>query len=42
MDDDGRITAIVNIDYLKKMFPVVRLMNSINRFNDAKAHPTHS
>ncbi|MDO9183133.1 MAG: cyclic nucleotide-binding domain-containing protein [Bacteriovorax sp.] len=39
MEDNGRITAMLNIDYLKKMFPVVRFMNALNRVNDAKAHP---
>jgi CRP/FNR family cyclic AMP-dependent transcriptional regulator len=38
MEDSGRITAMLNIDYLKKMFPVVRFMNALNRVNDAKAH----
>lgn len=37
MEDSGRITAMLNIDYLKKMFPVVRFMNSINRINDSKS-----
>jgi CRP-like cAMP-binding protein len=39
MESSGRVTAMINIDYLKKMFPVVRFMNSINRVNEAKAHP---
>ncbi len=39
MESNGRVTAMINIDYLKKMFPVVRFMNSINRVNEAKAHP---
>ncbi len=37
MADDGKISAMVNIDYLNKMFPVVKFMNAINRLNDAKA-----
>jgi CRP/FNR family cyclic AMP-dependent transcriptional regulator len=37
MEDSGRITAMLNVDYLKKMFPVVRFMNALNRVNDAKA-----
>lgn len=40
MEESGRITTMLNIDYLKKMFPVVRFMNSINRLNDAKAKTT--
>lgn len=42
MEESGRVTAMLNVDYLKKMFPVVRFMNAINRVNDAKAHPSHS
>lgn len=42
MEDSGRVTAMLNIDYLKKMFPVVRFMNALNRVNDAKAQPTRS
>ncbi|MDD4974784.1 MAG: cyclic nucleotide-binding domain-containing protein [Bacteriovorax sp.] len=42
MEDSGRITAMLNVDYLKKMFPVVRFMNALNRLNDAKAQPTRS
>jgi CRP-like cAMP-binding protein len=38
MEDSGKITAIINVDYLKKMFPVVRFMNALNRTNDAKAN----
>jgi CRP/FNR family cyclic AMP-dependent transcriptional regulator len=37
MEENGRITAMLNLDYLNKMFPVVRFMNAINRTNDAKA-----
>jgi CRP-like cAMP-binding protein len=40
MDDAGNISAMLNVDYLKRMFPVVRFMNAINRVNDAKAQPT--
>jgi hypothetical protein len=39
MDDSGRVSTTLNIDYVKKMLPVVRFMNAINRVNDAKAHP---
>lgn len=42
MEDSGRITAMLNVDYLKKMFPVVRFMNALNRVNDAKAQPNRS
>jgi CRP/FNR family cyclic AMP-dependent transcriptional regulator len=42
MEDNGRISAMLNVDYLKKMFPVVRFMNAINRVNDAKAQVAHS
>ena len=42
MEENGRITAILNVDYLRKMFPVVRFMNAINRVNDLKAQPTRS
>ncbi|MBC7537850.1 MAG: cyclic nucleotide-binding domain-containing protein [Bacteriovorax sp.] len=42
MEDSGRITGMLNVDYLKKMFPVVRFMNALNRVNDAKAQPTRS
>lgn len=43
MEENGRISAMLNIDYLKKMFPVVRFMNAINRVNDTKAQAaTHS
>ena len=42
MEDSGRITAPLNVDYLKKMFPVVRFMNAINRVNEAKAQVPHS
>ncbi|MBP9679969.1 MAG: cyclic nucleotide-binding domain-containing protein [Bacteriovorax sp.] len=37
MEDNGRVTAPLNIDYLKTMFPVVRFMNALNRLNDLKA-----
>jgi len=37
MEDNGRISALLNVDYLKRMFPVVRFMNALNRVNDAKA-----
>ncbi|MGZ3787600.1 MAG: Crp/Fnr family transcriptional regulator [Bacteriovorax sp.] len=40
MEDNGRVTTILNLDYLRRMFPVVRFMNALNRLNDAKAQPT--
>ena len=38
MEENGRISAMLNIDYLRKMFPVVRFMNAINRANEVKAN----
>ena len=37
MGENNVITAPINIDYLKRMFPVVRFMNAINRVNETKA-----
>ena len=37
MDDKNNISTMVNIDYLRKMFPVVRFMNALNRVNELKA-----
>ncbi len=37
MEDNGRVTTVINLDYLKRMFPVIRFMNALNRVNDAKA-----
>lgn len=37
MAEDNSISAAINIDYLKRMFPVVRFMNAINRVNEFKA-----
>jgi CRP/FNR family cyclic AMP-dependent transcriptional regulator len=37
MGEKNSISATINIDYLKKMFPVIRFMNAINRVNEAKA-----
>lgn len=37
MDDKNNISTTINIDYLRKMFPVVRFMNSLNRHNELKA-----
>jgi CRP/FNR family cyclic AMP-dependent transcriptional regulator len=37
MAEDNTISADINIDYLKRMFPVVRLMNALNHINELKA-----
>jgi CRP/FNR family cyclic AMP-dependent transcriptional regulator len=37
MGEKGIITTTINIDYLRRMFPVVRFMNAINRVNELKA-----
>ncbi len=37
MGENNSISAAINIDYLKRMFPVVRFMNAINRVNEFKA-----
>jgi hypothetical protein len=37
MDDKNNVSTTVNIDYLRKMFPVVRFMNALNRVNELKA-----
>ncbi|MBC7429201.1 MAG: Crp/Fnr family transcriptional regulator [Bacteriovorax sp.] len=37
MSDDNKISTDINIDYLKRMFPVVRFMNALNRVNELKA-----
>ncbi len=37
MAEDNSISTEINIDYLKRMFPVVRFMNALNRVNDLKA-----
>ena len=39
MEDSGRVTTLLNLDYVRTMFPVVRFMNALNRVNDAKAQP---
>ncbi|NOT78332.1 MAG: cyclic nucleotide-binding domain-containing protein [Bacteriovoracaceae bacterium] len=36
MDDKNNISTTINIEYLRKMFPVVRFMNSLNRHNELK------
>jgi CRP-like cAMP-binding protein len=35
--ENGSIITTVYIDYLKRMFPVVRFMNALNRVNELKA-----
>jgi CRP-like cAMP-binding protein len=37
MGENNSISVGINIDYLNRMFPVVRFMNSINRVNELKA-----
>jgi vacuolar-type H+-ATPase subunit H len=37
MEGDGQITTILNVDYVLKMFPVIKFMNALNRVNEAKA-----
>ena len=37
MAEDNTISTTINIDYLRKMFPVVRFMNALNRVNELKA-----
>lgn len=37
MEDSGKITAMLNVDYVIKMFPVVKFMNALARVNEAKA-----
>ena len=38
MGEHNVISTTINLDYLKKMFPVIRFMNAINRVNEAKTH----
>ena len=42
MEANNAIFTTINLDYLKKMFPVVRFMNAINRVNDVKANASHT
>lgn len=37
MEEGGVIMTTINIDYLRKMFPVIRFMNALNRVNESKA-----
>jgi hypothetical protein len=38
MSDSGVITTMLNIEYVRRMYPVVKFMNALNRLNEAKAH----
>ena len=38
MGAEGKITTILNADYVLKMFPVIKFMNALNRVNEAKTH----
>lgn len=37
MASDGRISTMLNADYVIKMFPVVKFMNALARLNESKA-----
>ncbi len=37
MGENNVITTTIHIDYLKKMYPVIRFMNALNRVNELKA-----
>ncbi len=37
MSSDGKITTLINYEFLKSMFPIVRLMNVIKHSNELKA-----
>lgn len=37
MGENNSITATINIDYMRRMYPVVRFMNALNRVNELKA-----
>lgn len=38
MGEAGKITTMLNVDLVNRMFPVIKFMNAINRVNDLKAH----
>jgi CRP-like cAMP-binding protein len=38
MGENGKITTMLNVDLVNRMFPVIKFMNAINRVNDIKAH----
>jgi hypothetical protein len=40
MEDGGKISTMLNAEYVTKMFPVVKFMNALNRVNEAKAKPS--
>jgi CRP-like cAMP-binding protein len=40
MGESGKVTTILNADYVVRMFPVIKFMNAIVRVNDVKAHAT--
>ncbi len=40
MEDGGKISTMLNAEYVIKMFPVVKFMNALNRVNEAKAKPS--
>lgn len=37
MGENNSISTTINIDYMRKMYPVVRFMNALNRVNELKA-----
>lgn len=37
MGENNSISTTINIDYMKRMYPVVRFMNALNRVNELKA-----
>ena len=37
MGADNSISTTINIDYMRRMYPVVRFMNALNRVNELKA-----
>lgn len=37
LGEKGSVTTTINIDYVRRMFPVVRFMNALNRVNELKA-----
>jgi CRP-like cAMP-binding protein len=37
MGENNSISSTINIDYMRKMYPVVRFMNALNRVNELKA-----
>jgi CRP/FNR family cyclic AMP-dependent transcriptional regulator len=37
LGEKGSVTTTINIEYVRRMFPVVRFMNALNRVNELKA-----